>query len=68
MAADEIPRRNAAGVMETLRRVEAMVYEQKLAIAVFSEQVGELTRRVGSLEQAEAVRRIAAMGSGPTEK
>lgn len=66
--ADEIARRNAQGVMETLRTMETLVREQQLMLNKFSELVGDLTLRVAVLEQAEAARRIAAMGRGPTAR
>lgn len=68
MMADEIARRNAQGVMETLRTMETLVREQQLMLNKFSELVGDLTLRVAVLEQAEAARRIAAMGRGPTAR
>lgn len=65
---DEIPRRNAEGVMATLRTMDASMREQRLMLDKFSGIIGDLTRRVTALEEADAARRIALMGRGPTKR
>jgi uncharacterized coiled-coil protein SlyX len=65
---NDLNRRNTEGAMQAIRRMEATVAEQQIALNIFSDLVGRLIERVNALETAEAARKIAAMGRGPTVK
>jgi hypothetical protein len=62
----EVSRRNAAAVMETLNRQDLVIQGLSQAVSNANAQLADLMRRVGALEQAEALRRAKSMGAGPT--
>jgi hypothetical protein len=62
----ELSRRNAMSVMETVNRQDIKIQEQQQRIDALGNALAAALARLTVLEQAHALQRVKMMGSGPT--
>lgn len=63
-----VPRRNGQAVEQALRRMASEILFLTERVDRMNAAVATLSTRVAAVEQAEAARRAASMGHGPTER